>query len=44
MSTSYDEETTKYRKIIDDAIKKLKKLLPKHDQPTQLFWTDFNNI
>jgi hypothetical protein len=32
-----DDETASYRKIIDEAIMKLKKLLHKHHQPTQLF-------
>jgi hypothetical protein len=37
------DETASYRKIIDKAIVKLKKLLHKHHQRTQMFWYDYND-
>jgi hypothetical protein len=37
------DEIRSYRKICDEAILKLKKLLRKHHQPTQLFWSDYND-
>jgi regulator of RNase E activity RraB len=43
MSTITAEEAATYRKIIDDAIKKLKKLLHNQGQTTQLFWSHFND-
>jgi hypothetical protein len=37
------DEIRSYRKVCDRAIQKLKNLLRKHRQPTQLFWSDFYN-
>jgi hypothetical protein len=43
MSTITAKEAATYRKIMDDAIEKLRQTLYKNHLSPRLFWTDYNN-
>jgi hypothetical protein len=43
MNTITAKEASTYRKIIDDAIEKLRQTLYKNHRSPQLFWKDYNN-
>jgi hypothetical protein len=43
MSAITAEEAATYRKIIDDAIEKLRESPYKNHRSPRLFWTDYNN-